>query len=190
MNEDKARHTPAVNKESPQAVLWNHWAEPDQVTGPGAKIEPELRRKGICSESKNEHKNSKITCEVKRSYPGFVLSISMFSTQRRSLFYVLACLDLFIFRGQWHFRRPKVKIRPGHKLFVWWPIFASIAGQGQAHKGLKDEPVDCGLSCQCGCPGDRRVLPVEGSWWIKSHHWHAEGWSSLEFDWREGSHKL
>lgn len=134
--------------------------------------------------------NSKITCEVKRSYPGFVLSQSMFSTQRQSLFYVPACLDLFIFRGHWHFRRPKVKIRPGHKLFVWWPIFASIAGQGQAHKGLKDEPVDCGLSCQCGCPGDRRVLPVEGSWWIKSHHWHAEGWSSLEFDWREGSHKL
>lgn len=134
--------------------------------------------------------DAKITLEVKRSYPGFVLPQFTFYTHCQSLFYVPTCLDLFIFRGQWHFRRPKVKIRPGHKLFVWWPIFASIAEQGQAHKGATEEPVDCGLSCQCCCPGDHRVLPVEASRWIKSHHWHAGGRSLLELDWREGSRKL
>lgn len=77
---------------------------------------------------------------------------------------------------------PRSKLDQVINCFVWWAIFESIAGQGQAHKSLKDEPVDCGLSCQGCCPGDHRGLPVEVSPWIKSHYWHAEGWSSLELE--------
>lgn len=52
VNEDKARHAPAVNKESSQALLWNQRAKPAQVTGSAAKTEPVLRQERICSDSK------------------------------------------------------------------------------------------------------------------------------------------
>lgn len=84
---------------------------------------------------------------------------------------------------------PRSKLERVINCFVWWPIFASIAGQGQAHKSLKDEPDDCGLSCHCCCPGDHRVLPVEILWWIKSHHWHAEGLIAAGIR-LPGSHRL
>lgn len=82
------------------------------------------------------------------------------------------------FSERWHFRRPKVKFRLGHKLFCLMAyICLNSRGEGQSHKNLKDRPAGCRLGCHHCCPGDHEMLPVEISWWIKivmTHHWHTQ----------------